>query len=192
MGRLFDAVASLLGLLQMMSYEGEGGLRLQGAASRASGPAGLQPDLGSVSLPLLSREALEDGLAGAVRQGGEAPCLGWLDWAPLLGGLLTAIAAGESPEVGAAGFHQALARALADLAWRASGPVGTRTVALAGGCFQNRLLLEASVAALHGFGLRPFWPEAAPCNDGGLALGQAWALRSRQEPRPGAQRAGGS
>ena len=191
MGRLFDAVASLLGLVQVMSFEGEGGLRLQGAAVRETDSAAAPSDLIRLSLPLVAGAALEDGLAGPVRQGGEAPCLGWLDWAPLLAVLLKAIAAGESPEVCAAGFHRALARSLADLAWQASGPWGTRTIALAGGCFQNRLLLETSVAALRSRGLRPFWPEAVPCNDGGLALGQAWALRRRPQPWPGAQRAGG-
>jgi hydrogenase maturation protein HypF len=49
-------------------------------------------------------------------------------------------------------------------------------VALAGGCFQNRLLLEGMIAALRGRGLRPYWGEALPANDGGLALGQVWAV----------------
>jgi hydrogenase maturation protein HypF len=48
-------------------------------------------------------------------------------------------------------------------------------VVLAGGCFQNRLLLEWLIAALRLRGLEPFWPSALPASDGGLALGQAWA-----------------
>jgi hydrogenase maturation protein HypF len=46
---------------------------------------------------------------------------------------------------------------------------------LAGGCFQNRLLLEGLIAALRRRGLEPFWPSSLPASDGGLALGQAWA-----------------
>jgi len=49
-------------------------------------------------------------------------------------------------------------------------------VALAGGCFQNRLLLELAIDALLGRDMEPFWPEALPSNDGGLALGQLLAV----------------
>jgi hydrogenase maturation protein HypF len=50
-------------------------------------------------------------------------------------------------------------------------------VALAGGCFQNRLLLEATAAGLRRRGLVPWWSQQVPANDGGLALGQVWAGR---------------
>ncbi len=175
MGRLFDAVASLLGLTQRTSYEGEGGLRLQGAAGRRLEPFRGEGDRASPALPLRAIGQLDDGAGRPPRQGGAAPALGWLDWAPLLAGLLEAIAGGAPPEACAARFHQALAESLAELAWRAREPGGSRMVALAGGCFQNRLLLEASIEALRRRGLRPFWSAAVPCNDGGLALGQVWA-----------------
>jgi hydrogenase maturation protein HypF len=186
-GRLFDAVASLLGLVQVMSHEGEGGLRLQGAASRLSDLSGVQGPSGAWPLPLLATGQLDDGPGGAVHHGGSPPSLGWLDWAPLLAGLLEAIAAGASPEVCAARFHHALAGALAEMACLADGARDTRTVALAGGCFQNRLLLEASVAALRRRGLRPFWSAAVPCNDAGLAVGQVWAVRRGWDHDPGSQ-----
>ena len=69
-GRLFDGVASLLGLCQRLSYEGQGGLRLQGAAVRETDSAAAPSDLIRLSLPLVAGAALEDGLAGPVRQGG--------------------------------------------------------------------------------------------------------------------------
>jgi len=193
-GRLFDAVASLLGLLQVQSYEGEGGLRLQGVAASASGERASWP------LPLVPPGAVTGGTSAG------GPSLGWLDWEPLLEALLAAIAAGTPPALCAARFHHALASALAETAAlaAASRPLpaiassGGVPVALAGGCFQNRLLLEAAIAALRARGLRPFWPEALPCNDGGLALGQIWAVggpwsdpagapttgRSVHEPKP--------
>jgi hydrogenase maturation protein HypF len=172
MGRLFDAVASLLGLVQVQSYEGEGGLRLQGVAAAVPG------ELASWSLPLVPPEAIAGGLAAG------GPSLGWLDWEPLLEALLAAIAAGTPPALCAARFHHALALALAEtaaLAVAAIAPPAMASsvgvpVALSGGCFQNRLLLEAAIAALRARGLQPFWPEAVPCNDGGLALGQVWAV----------------
>ena len=49
-------------------------------------------------------------------------------------------------------------------------------VALAGGCFQNRALLEGLLSALRGGGRRPFWSERVPLNDGGLAAGQVGAV----------------
>lgn len=165
-GRLFDAVASLLGLVQVQSHEGEGGLRLQGAASAAA--AVLAPgDPGEWSLPLVPPGAVVDA-------GADGPTLGWLDWEPLLLALLAAIAAGTPATVCAARFHHALVAALAGTAAIAAAAEGA-PVALGGGCFQNRLLLEGAIGALRARGLRPFWPELVPCNDGGLALGQLWA-----------------
>lgn len=175
-GRLFDAVASLLGLVQLQSHEGEGGLRLQGAASAAA--VALAPGApGDWSLPLVPPEAV------TTAAGADGPSLGWLDWEPLLLALLAAIAAGTPATVCAARFHQALVAALAGTAAIASAALATvapipapgAPVALAGGCFQNRLLLEGAIGALRARGLRPFWPELVPCNDGGLALGQLWA-----------------
>jgi hydrogenase maturation protein HypF len=177
-GRLFDAVASLLGLVQVQSHEGEGGLRLQGAASAAAAFAALAPgDSDAWPLPLVPPGAVAAG-AGA-----DGPTLGWLDWEPLLLALLAAIEAGTPASVCAARFHHALVTALAGtaaIAWAAladGAPIAAEgaPVALAGGCFQNRLLLEAAIGALRARGLRPFWPELMPCNDGGLALGQLWA-----------------
>ncbi len=170
-GRLFDAVASLLGLVQVQSYEGEGGLRLEGAAAAAP------PEPGRWPLPLLPPGAVATGAAAG------GPSLGWLDWEPLLDALLAAIAAGTPPALCAARFHHTLVEALAGTAALAAGAMvapatvgrGGGPVALGGGCFQNRLLLEAAIVALRARGLQPFWPEVVPCSDGGLALGQVWA-----------------
>ncbi|MCP9838515.1 carbamoyltransferase HypF [Cyanobium sp. N.Huapi 1H5] len=168
MGRLFDAVASLLNLVQVQSHEGEGGLRLQGAASAAAAADVLAPGApGAWSLPLVPPGAV--AVAGT-----DGPTLGWLDWEPLLLALLAAVEAGTPATVCSARFHHALVAALAETAAIAR-PADGAPVALAGGCFQNRLLLEGAIAALRARGMRPFWPELVPCNDGGLALGQLWA-----------------
>ena len=98
--------------------------------------------------------------------------LGWLDWQPLLHSLLNA---GVAPQESAACFHASLAAGLASAAAQAAGRLGATTVLLAGGCFQNRLLLELTATALRGAGLVPRWAEQLPSNDGGLALGQLWA-----------------
>jgi len=180
-GRLFDAVASLLGLCQRLDHEGQGGQLLQGAAALVLAAGEISP--GALpGYPLRLRHP----------PAGQAPPLGWLDWQPLLSALLDdlGLAAGangsgdtscgpppEAIQRCAARFHLGLARAAAELAAAAAERSGCRQVALSGGCFQNRLLLEATITALRHRGLSPFWGEAVPCNDGGLAVGQVWALR---------------
>ena len=85
------------------------------------------------------------------------------------------MAAGRPPAQLAAAWHQQLSQALVDLALRAARARGCAQVALAGGCFQNALLLEGCIAGLRAAGLAVFWNAHVPCNDGGLALGQLWA-----------------
>jgi hydrogenase maturation protein HypF len=93
---------------------------------------------------------------------------GVLDWAPMLAAMLEE--RHDAPRV-ASRFHATLATAIAAIAARAD----LRNVALAGGCFQNVLLVELAAAALSARGLRVLVPTVAPPGDGGLALGQAWA-----------------
>lgn len=175
-GRLFDAVASLLDLCQISSYEGEAALRLQGAALhrvRSPMPAGT-----------LRLDARSGGGALPMEVVGEPadPARLRLDWAPLLAALLAALAAGPAGAAAprrrarlAARFHQGLAAGFADLAERAAARHGCRELVLCGGCFQNRLLLELTIAACRRRRLRPHWPAAVPANDGGLAVGQLCA-----------------
>jgi hydrogenase maturation protein HypF len=189
LGRLFDGVASLLGLCQRASYEGEAGLRLQGMAAQEAlaEPAGRsataapnREESAAFAYPLPLRAA-EPG------PGADLP-LGWLDWQPLLAALLADRVAGAAPGPCAARFHWGLALGLADLLAAAAGETGCHRVVLAGGCFQNALLLEASIAALRRRGLEPHWAEAVPGNDGGLALGQVMACHRDQEARLASRR----
>jgi len=163
LGRLFDAVASLLGVVQAQSFEGESGLRLEGLARRWCQQATATP---ASALPLAP--LVPAGVAA------DLP-LGWLDWEPPLRQLLAARAAGGEAACLAAAFHDALVASLVAAARRAAETSGCRRVALAGGCFQNALLLEGCIAGLRAVGLVPCWSLQLPCNDGGLALGQLWA-----------------
>ncbi|EDY37240.1 (NiFe) hydrogenase maturation protein HypF [Cyanobium sp. PCC 7001] len=173
LGRLFDAVASLLDVLQEQSYEGEAGLRLEGLARRR--------DQAAENPSLAAEEPVGALLPLVPVPPAEAPDLplGWLDWEPLLRRLLDALAAEAAPESLASGFHHALTASLVAAAARAAELSGCRRVALAGGCFQNALLLEGCIAGLRRAGLQPCWSEQLPCNDGGLALGQLWAVLPR-------------
>ncbi len=176
LGRLLDGVASLLGLAQTLSYEGEAALYWQGAA--AQGRLGVAP---------LARQpqAPKQTTAGAWRlplcpPHSADPCplpLGRWDWEPLLAALLADGAAGGSPLLAATRVEEALVEGLVEGASAAASFSGCQQVALAGGCFQNRALLDGCVKGLRQKGLQPLWGERVPCNDGGLALGQLWAAQ---------------
>jgi hydrogenase maturation protein HypF len=144
-GRLFDAVAALLGLAAENRFEGEAAMALEFAAV----DAGAVP---AYALPL---------------DGGANGC-GRLDWGPLLGELLGDLAAHVSPARISARFHAALgAGALA-----AAQASGAGAVALAGGCFQNARLVEELTARFAQNGITVYRAVEVPPNDGGIALGQ--------------------
>ncbi len=167
LGRLFDGAASLLDLVQRLSYEGQAGLLLEGLARQA--PAAPDP-LANPALPAPHSQPAPSPFPPA-----PGLPLGWLDWTPLLADLLEGVAAGRPPAQLAAAWHRQLGQALVALALRAAQERGCAQVALAGGCFQNALLLEGCIAGLRAAGLAVFWNAHVPCNDGGLALGQLWA-----------------
>ena len=72
-------------------------------------------------------------------------------------------------------FHATLAALVLAMCQRLREEAGLNAVALSGGCFQNRLLLEMTIAALEGAGFGVLTHGQVPCNDGGVALGQAMA-----------------
>lgn len=152
MGRLFDAVASLLGLCQVCDYEAQAAMAVQFQAETVSEAA-------AYPMPLVDDGAL------------------WrLDWAPMLLHLLADRRAGRSTAQIAARFHNTLAVALVAVAERA----GLQRVVLGGGCFQNRQLLAVTVAQLRAAGYAVYWPHRVPPGDGGIALGQLAAAAARE------------
>jgi hydrogenase maturation protein HypF len=83
------------------------------------------------------------------------------------------VAAGVAASVVGARFHRAVARATADGCLAAAATHGLDTVVLGGGVWQNRLLLELTLAHLSDAGLRVLVPERLPPNDGAISFGQA-------------------
>jgi hydrogenase maturation protein HypF len=160
LGRIFDAAAAILGLLERTSYEGEGPMLLEGAAlSELSGKsrAGDFP---------AARELLPFS---------EARCGGHflIDAAPLLSYLLQER---ERKNVGelALAFHLLMARASLSGAERMRDLTGIMDIALSGGVFQNLHLRELLVPLLTEQGFRVFLNRAVPPGDGGLSLGQVY------------------
>lgn len=149
-GRLFDAVAALLGLQSIATFEGQAAMALQFAAERHKGSA--------------SPFAFGIDKTGAIHR---------IDWQPLLEEVIAAIRANVEAALIAARFHATLAAFAATIAKNTA----SKRIALAGGCFQNRLLLETTVTALREIDCAVFWPQRLPPNDGALALGQAIVAR---------------
>jgi hydrogenase maturation protein HypF len=152
-GRLFDAVAGAVGLCRARAgYEGQAAVELEASVDAAA------------------LDAAGDGYPFAI---GSEPAE--LDSAPMWPGLLDDLARGTPTAAIAARFHVGLARALADFAAMLAGRAARRpdAVALSGGVFANRILLERVVVELCARGFAVLTHAAVPCNDGGLALGQA-------------------
>ena len=147
-GRWFDAAAAALGLCHRQTDEAQAAIALEQAAARA---LAVRPDL-----PPLAGARLTEGNV--------------LE----LAGLLAALFDASDVDAAAAGFHLALADALADWLIDAARERDTRQAALGGGCFFNRILRNRVVARAQAAGLRVHLAGTSGCGDAGLALGQAW------------------
>jgi len=83
----------------------------------------------------------------------------------------------------AAGFHAALAQAVAEVAAAARVRTGAMTVGLTGGAFQNAVLATGTRARLEDRGFRVLTHSLVPPNDGGIALGQVAVVAARAAAR---------
>jgi hydrogenase maturation protein HypF len=148
-GRWFDAVAAMCGVGGTISYDGQAAIELEALA--AAGDHGRYP-------------------APFQREPG-APFV--IDLRPAVRAIAAELRGGLAPAVIAARFHDTLAGAIADACRRARADGAPETVALTGGCFQNRRLAERAKAELERAGFEVLLHRQVPCNDGGIALGQA-------------------
>ncbi|MBS7537533.1 carbamoyltransferase HypF [Ancylobacter lacus] len=159
-GRLFDAMAALLGLAPArLGFEGQAAMALQAAAETAPDP---QPPY-----PFATRT--RNGLIA-------------IDPAPMWRAALADRAAGTDVALIARRFHEGVAAVFVNLAASLAAEHGVRAAALSGGVFQNTLLLESVAAGLARGGLEVLLPEQVPANDGGLAFGQAAVAAARLLP----------
>ncbi len=164
-GRLFDAVASLIGLRHSVSFEGQAAMMLEAAAQEASDrPASLIP----YPFEIVAGSAPSEF---AVPQGYFSPLD--LDFRPMIREIVEELARGEPLSGIAARFHETLAASIAAICHRMRADLGLDRVCLSGGCFQNALLLEGCVRCLRSEGFQVFIHHEIPANDGGISLGQA-------------------
>jgi hydrogenase maturation protein HypF len=155
-GRLFDAVAALLDVApETLSFEGEAAQKLEALALAAP------TDARAYRYDLADDELAE------------------ISWAPLWQGILADLAAQTPAAVIARRFHETLADAVAALATTLAARHDAGAIALSGGVFHNRLLLESVLARLARGKARVLAHSALPSGDGGLALGQAAIAAAR-------------
>ena len=147
-GRWFDAVAALCGLRTFASYDGQAAIELEAVAAAGDHPP------------------YEVGFAYEA----EAPLI--VDLRPTIGAIAADLRAGVGAPVVAARFHRTLARAIGVTCHAAREQGAPETVALSGGCFQNKRLLEATAARLTSAGFTVWLHRRVPPGDGGVALGQ--------------------
>ncbi len=141
-GRLFDAVASLVGLRHRASFEGQAAMEMEFAIE--------SPTNESYSFEI------SQGLPRMV------------NWQPMMEEILDDLRRAQSVAAISAKFHNALAEIIVAVAKQ----IGQEQIVLTGGCFQNRYLTEQTINRLYDEGFRPYWHQRVPPNDGGIALGQ--------------------
>jgi len=154
LGRVFDGTATILGLHRRVSFEGQAAMGLEAVAGEKNG----------LPYPFDILEG-ENGLV--------------LDLFPAVRALVVALERGVSVEEVSRSFHTTVVEALTATAVEIRRRTGLNRVALSGGCFQNRILLEGCLEELGGSGFEVFSHEQVPTNDGGVSLGQAVVAGAR-------------
>jgi len=153
-GRLFDAVAGLIGLRLRASFEGQAAMELEFAAY----------------------ERADDKYSFALQE--KSPFV--IDWQPAILEIIDDLRAGETRGMISAKFHNMLC----DMIVAVARKIGQDKVVLSGGCFQNRLLTERTIDRLAAENFRPYWHQRIPPNDGGISLGQVVAASTFENPEP--------
>jgi hydrogenase maturation protein HypF len=152
-GRLFDGIASLLGLAHVVTFEAEAAMLLQFAADSSPDKRLYEFAYNQESQP------------------------GVLDWTPLVRMVIADLRKQTPLDTVAARCHNTLVEMIAAVVNRSDTP----DIVLTGGCFQNRLLLERTIERLEKSGERVYWHRRIPTNDGGISAGQAAAMIEKMQ-----------
>ena len=152
MGRLFDAIAAIVGIRQRISYEGQAAGELEFAISNIATDE---------IYKIYNFELIEPP-----KTSNKSPLV--IDWAKIVTGILLDINHQVSPAEISAKFHHTLIEIIIAVARR----VGRKQIILTGGCWQNKYLMERAIACLKAEKFIPYWHHRLPCNDSGIAVGQ--------------------
>jgi hydrogenase maturation protein HypF len=176
MGRLFDAVASILGICHVSAFEGQAAIMLDMLAGTETA--------GDI-LPYMFKPATPENFDGYPVLGGTLETIklphvpscseGFIiDYKPLIRALVEGIKNGFPPSVLARAFHETLLSSFVKILDRIAEITGIRDVAFSGGCWQNRILSVRFPEMLRSRGYRVLTNRLVPVNDGGISLGQAY------------------
>ncbi len=153
MGRLFDGVASIIGLCHKASFEGQAAMSLEFKASN------------TLALPLYCYN---------ITHGPKGKSM-IIDWTQMIREIIEDFRQGQESSIISTRFHRTLAEVIVEIARL----TGNNKVALTGGCFQNKFLTEVAVDRLRQEGFSPYWQKKVPANDGGISLGQMFVAARR-------------
>jgi len=153
LGRWFDAVAALCGLADCNRFEGQAPMLLEAAAAADVADA--------YEFDMTSSQPFVIDLRAMVR------------------GIVANLEAGTAPAMVAGRFHNTVIAFLSTAARRAREATGLNLVVMSGGCFANRRLSAGLAAAMEADGFEVLRHRLVPCNDGGVALGQAVVVAAR-------------
>jgi hydrogenase maturation protein HypF len=158
-GRLFDAVAALLGIRRKISYEGQAAMELEALAKKGRGSSWREDILPNSHRNLPAFLNLRKGKW-------EISCPEFVKL------VLEGITRGEAPATIAWRFHCVLISSITMLLGILSQQTGIKHVVLSGGCMQNSLMLEGLLHALTSIHLQVFTGNMLPVNDGAVSIGQ--------------------
>jgi hydrogenase maturation protein HypF len=144
-GRLFDALAALMGLYDRVSFEGQAAMALEYLCEN------------QILLDHYPFEILEQN------------SLMLIDWRPMIQAIIQDMRSKMTPGSISLKFHNTLIEAALPIIKK----IGIRNVLLTGGCFQNQYLAERMIHRIAEEGFVPYWHHDIPPNDGGLCVGQA-------------------
>jgi len=146
-GRLFDAVSAILGVCMVNTYEGQAAAELEAIANNKQ-------------TRFYDYEITKDEMHV-------------VDYRRTITSVVKDLEEGRSISEIACAFHNTVAKSIIEMCIKIRKETNVNTVALSGGVFQNRLLLERAINLLKKEGFHVYINKAVPCNDGGISLGQA-------------------
>jgi hydrogenase maturation protein HypF len=167
MGRLFDAVSALLGVCTQATYEAQAAIELEQTANSKMGKWANRKSVNGGAYPFRV-EVVQDGRVVRLQE--------------MFVALLEDVERGVPVAEMGWRFHCTVVEMIVQVCQTIAQETGLQTVALGGGCFQNRILLRLAVPALQSAGLNVVLHRQVPCNDGGLSLGQAVIARFMGQP----------
>jgi hydrogenase maturation protein HypF len=156
MGRLFDAVASLIGIRQTVNYEAQAAIEL---------------------------EALVEEKETGVYAWETGDWRLEIDSSSLIRAIVADVRGGVSIPILAARFHNSIALMTRNVCCQLRAEFGLNEIALSGGVWQNMTLLQKTLALLHDENFVVYIHRLVPANDGGIALGQA-VIAAHNAPNP--------